>query len=328
MRILVTGAAGFIGSHFVRELLAGAYPGLGQVDGVTVYDKLTYAGNLENLASVSDDPRFTFVQGDICDGDLLDQVLPGHDIVVNFAAETHVDRSIHGPQDFVVTNVVGTQTVLDACLRNNIARVVHIGTDEVYGSIDEGSWTENEPLLPNSPYSAAKAAAELLVRSYFVTYGLNVSSTRCSNNYGPYQFPEKLIPLFVTNLMDGKKVPLYGDGLNVRDWLHVDDHCRGIALVIEKGAPGEPYNIGGGLELNNRQITEAVLETMGADWSSVQPVEDRKGHDRRYSVDDSKLRALGYEPQHKFADGITATHQWYQDTAAWSRPLQPKAAIT
>jgi dTDP-glucose 4,6-dehydratase len=253
--------------------------------------------------------------------------LPGHDVVVNFAAETHVDRSIHGPQDFVVTNVVGTQTVLDACLRNNIARVVHIGTDEVYGSIDEGSWSESEPLLPNSPYSAAKAAAELLVRSYFVTYGLNVSSTRCSNNYGPYQFPEKLIPLFVTNLIDGKKVPLYGDGLNVRDWLHVDDHCRGIALVIERGKPGEPYNIGGGLELNNREITERVLASMGADWSMVTPVEDRKGHDRRYSVDDSKLRALGYEPQHKFDDGLAETIAWYSANEAWWRPLQAKAAI-
>jgi dTDP-glucose 4,6-dehydratase len=227
----------------------------------------------------------------------------------------------------VVTNVVGTQTVLDACLRNNIARVVHIGTDEVYGSIDEGSWSESEPLLPNSPYSAAKAAAELLVRSYFVTYGLNVSSTRCSNNYGPYQFPEKLIPLFVTNLIDGKKVPLYGDGLNVRDWLHVDDHCRGIALVIEKGEPGQPYNIGGGLELNNREITERVLASMGADWSMVTPVEDRKGHDRRYSVDDSKLRALGYEPQHKFDDGLAETIAWYTANEVWWRPLQAKAAI-
>jgi dTDP-glucose 4,6-dehydratase len=223
--------------------------------------------------------------------------------------------------------VVGTQTVLDACLRNNIPRVVHIGTDEVYGSIDEGSWTEDEPLLPNSPYSAAKAAAELLVRSYFVTYGLNVSSTRCSNNYGPYQFPEKVIPLFVTNLIDGKKVPLYGDGLNIRDWLHVDDHCRGIALVAEKGEAGHSYNIGGGLELNNKELTEQVLAAMGGDWSMVQPVEDRKGHDRRYSVNDSKLRALGYAPQHQFADGLAETVQWYQDNEAWWRPLQAKAAI-
>jgi len=325
VRYFVTGAAGFIGSHFVRELMAGAY-GV-EPTGVTVYDKLTYAGNLENLAAVSSDPRFTFIQGDICDGTLLDQVLPGHDVVVNFAAETHVDRSIHGPQDFVVTNVVGTQTLLDACLRHGIPRTVHIGTDEVYGSIDEGSWDESEPLRPNSPYSAAKAAAELLVRAYHVTYGLNVSSTRCSNNYGPYQFPEKVIPLFVTNLIDGATVPLYGDGLNVRDWLHVDDHCRGIALVIEKGQPGESYNIGGGLELSNRELTERVLEAMGADWSMVQPVEDRKGHDRRYSVNDGKLRALGYAPQHRFEDGLAETVQWYRDNEAWWRPLKAKAAI-
>jgi len=325
MRYFVTGAAGFIGSHFVRELMSGAY-GVEPTQ-VTVYDKLTYAGNLANLASVSDDPRFTFVQGDICDGDLLDTVLPGHDVVVNFAAETHVDRSIHGPQDFVVTNVVGTQSLLDACLRHGIPRTVHIGTDEVYGSIDEGSWDESQPLLPNSPYSAAKAAAELLVRAYFVTYGLNVSSTRCSNNYGPYQFPEKVIPLFVTNLIDGGTVPLYGDGLNVRDWLHVDDHCRGIALVIEKGEPGESYNIGGGLELSNRELTERVLDAMGATWDSVRPVEDRKGHDRRYSVDDSRLRAMGYAPQHHFDDGLAETVAWYRDNETWWRPLKSAAAL-
>jgi dTDP-glucose 4,6-dehydratase len=326
MRYFVTGAAGFIGSHFVRELLAGSY-GV-EPTGVTIYDKLTYAGNLENLASVSGDPRFQFIRGDICDGDLLDDVLPGHDVVVNFAAETHVDRSIHGPQDFVVTNVVGTQTILDACVRHGIPRTVHIGTDEVYGSIDEGSWTEDEPLKPNSPYSAAKAAAEMLVRAYNVTYGLNVSSTRCSNNYGPYQFPEKVIPLFVTNLIDGKKVPLYGDGLNVRDWLHVDDHCRGIALVIGKGQPGQSYNIGGGLELNNRELTERVLAAMGTDWSMVQPVEDRKGHDRRYSVDDSRLRAMGYAPQHSFDQGLAETVEWYRTNEEWWRPLKERAAIT
>jgi dTDP-glucose 4,6-dehydratase len=325
VRYFVTGAAGFIGSHFVRELMSGAY-GV-EPTGVTVYDKLTYAGNLENLAAVSSDPRFAFVKGDICDGTLLDSVLPGHDVVVNFAAETHVDRSINGPQDFIITNVVGTQTILDACLRHGIPRTVHIGTDEVYGSIDEGSWDESQPLLPNSPYSAAKAAAELLVRAYFVTYGLNVSSTRCSNNYGPYQFPEKVIPLFVTNLIDGGTVPLYGDGMNVRDWLHVDDHCRGIALVVEKGRPGESYNIGGGLELSNRDLTERVLATMGADWSSVQPVDDRKGHDRRYSVDDRKLRALGYAPKHRFDEGLAETVQWYRDHEAWWRPLKAKAAL-
>ncbi len=325
VRYFVTGAAGFIGSHFVRQLLGGAYGP--DVTAVTVYDKLTYAGNLANLESVAGDPRYTFVKGDICDGTLLDSVLPGHDIVVNFAAETHVDRSISGPQEFLLTNVVGAQTLFDACLRHAIPRTVHIGTDEVYGSIDEGSWTESEPLLPNSPYSAAKAAAEMLVRAYNVTYGLNISSTRCSNNYGPFQFPEKLIPLFVTNLIDGGKVPLYGDGLNVRDWLHVDDHCRGIAIVIAKGEPGQSYNIGGGLELNNRQITEQVLEAMGADWDSVQPVEDRKGHDRRYSVDDSRLRGLGYEPQHAFVDGLAETIAWYRANEAWWRPLKAKAAI-
>ncbi len=323
MRYFVTGAAGFIGSHFVRELLAGAYGG--EVSGVTVYDKLTYAGNLANLASVSKDPRYAFVQGDICDGATLDSVLPGHDVVVNFAAETHVDRSISGPQDFVVTNVVGAQALFDACLRHSIPRTVHIGTDEVYGSIETGSWTEEEPLLPNSPYSAAKAAAELLVRAYHVTYGLNISSTRCSNNYGPYQFPEKVIPLFVTNLIDGLQVPLYGDGLNIRDWLHVDDHCRGIAIAIVKGEPGESYNIGGGLELNNRELTERVLESMGADWSSVRPVDDRKGHDRRYSVDDSKLRALGYAPAHNFVEGLAETVAWYRENEAWWRPLKDKA---
>ncbi len=320
MRYFVTGGAGFIGSHFVRGLLGGDY-GV-EPTHVTVYDKLTYAGNLENLAEVSDDERYSFVQGDICNGDLLDTVLPGHDVVVNFAAETHVDRSIHGPQDFVMTNVVGTQTLLDACLRHGIPRTVHIGTDEVYGSIDVGSWDEDQPLRPNSPYSAAKAAAEMLVRAYFVTYGLNVSSTRCSNNYGPHQFPEKVIPLFVTNLIDGAKVPLYGDGMNVRDWLHVDDHCRGIALVIEKGEPGASYNIGGGLELTNRELTERVLEAMGASWDSVQPVTDRKGHDRRYSVDDRRLRALGYAPAHRFEDGLAETVQWYRDNEDWWRPLK------
>ncbi len=321
----MTGAAGFIGSHFVRELLAGSY-GV-EPSHVTVYDKLTYAGNLANLAAISENPRYSFVLGDICDGDLLDSVLPGHDVVVNFAAETHVDRSIHGPQDFVVTNVVGTQTLLDACLRNGIPRTVHIGTDEVYGSIDVGSWDEAQPLLPNSPYSAAKAAAELLVRAYFVTYGLNVSSTRCSNNYGPHQFPEKVIPLFVTNLIDGGKVPLYGDGLNVRDWLHVDDHCQGIAIVIDKGAAGESYNIGGGLELSNRELTERVLEAMGATWDSVQPVTDRKGHDRRYSVDDAKLRSMGYAPRHHFDDGLAETVAWYRENEAWWRPLKSVAAL-
>jgi dTDP-glucose 4,6-dehydratase len=327
MKILVTGAAGFIGSHYVRTMLTGGYPGFEDAE-VTVYDKLTYAGNLENLAPVAGNPRYRFVQGDICDSTLLDEVLPGHDVVVNFAAESHVDRSITGAAEFVVTNVLGAQTVFDACLRAEIPRVVHIGTDEVYGTISEGSWTEDWPLQPNSPYSAAKASAELLARAYNVTYKMNISTTRCSNNYGPYQFPEKVIPLFVTNLIDGKKVPLYGEGLNVRDWLHVDDHCRGIQLVVEKGAPGESYNIGGGRELANIDLTKKVLEAMGADWSSVQHVEDRKGHDLRYSVDDSKLRAMGYAPQHTFEHGLAETIQWFKDNESWWRPLKEKAALT
>ena len=324
MRYLVTGGAGFIGSHYVRSLLEGSLGA--EVAGVTVLDKLTYAGNLANLAAVAEDSRYSFVQGDICDGAVLDAVVPGHDVVVNFAAETHVDRSIAGPQDFVITNVVGTQALLDACRRHAIPRVVHIGTDEVYGSIDSGSWTEDSPLLPNSPYAASKAAAELLVRAYHRTYDMSVSSTRCSNNYGPHQFPEKVIPLFVTNLIDGIKVPLYGDGLNVRDWLHVDDHVRGIQIVVERGEPGAAYNIGGGVELTNRQLTERILEHMGCSWDEwVDYVPDRLGHDRRYSVDDSRLRALGYAPSRSFDEAIDATIAWYRDHPQWWRPLKGAA---
>jgi dTDP-glucose 4,6-dehydratase len=326
MRLLVTGGAGFIGSHYVRTLLTGGYPGYEDAE-VTVYDKLTYAGNLANLDPVADSPRYRFVQGDIVDSRLLDEVLPGHDAVINFAAESHVDRSILGAADFVVTNVLGAQTLFDACLRAGIPRVVQVSTDEVYGSIAEGSFVETDRLDPNSPYSAAKAGGDLIARAYAVTHKLNVSVTRCTNNYGPYQFPEKVIPLFVTNLIDGKKVPLYGDGLNVRDWLHVDDHCRGIQLVLEQGAPAEYYNIGGGVELTNKELTYKLLDACGRDESFIEFVEDRKGHDRRYSLNDDRLRAMGYEPRTSFADGLAATVQWFRDNEAWWRPLKEKAGL-
>jgi dTDP-glucose 4,6-dehydratase len=323
MRLLVTGGAGFIGSHYVRTRLSED-----DDDHVTVLDKLTYAGNLANLAPVSDNPSYRFVQGDIVDSGGLDELLPGMDAVVNFAAETHVDRSIFGAAEFVVTNVLGAQTLFDACLRAGVQRVVHVSTDEVYGSIPAGAFKETDPLEPNSPYSAAKAGGDLLARAYHVTHGLNVSITRCTNNYGPYQFPEKVIPLFVTNLLDGKKVPLYGDGLNVRDWLHVDDHCRGIQVVLENGAPGECYNIAGGVELTNAELTARLLEACGADWdASVEYVVDRKGHDRRYAIDDSRVRALGYEPRTSFEEGLAMTVQWYRDNRAWWEPLKAQAAL-
>ena len=324
MRLLVTGGAGFIGSHYVRSLLTGRYRGVEDAE-VTVLDKLTYAGNLANLEPVAGNPRFRFVRGDICDAAVLETVVPGHDVVVNFAAETHVDRSITGAADFALTNFVGAQQVFDAALRHQVGRVVQVSTDEVYGTIPEGSWAEDQLLEPNSPYSAAKAGADLLARAYARTYGLNISVTRCSNNYGPYQFPEKVIPLFVTNLIDGKHVPLYGDGLNVRDWLHVDDHCRGVQLVLERGEPGEYYNIGGGRELTNKELTDLLLQATGRDWEYVDYVTDRLGHDRRYSLDYSKLAALGYRPARTFEDGLAETVQWYRDNRDWWEPLKERA---
>ena len=293
-RILVTGAAGFIGSHYVRTMLTGGYAGYEDA-AVTVLDKLTYAGNRANLEPVRG--KFTFIHGDIGDAALLAQVVPGHDAVVNFAAETHVDRSIAGAAEFVTSNVTGVQVLLDACMTASTPRVVHVSTDEVYGSIPSGAWTEASPLDPNSPYSAAKAGGDLLALAYARTHGVNVSITRCCNNYGPYQYPEKVVPLFATNLLDGKPVPLYGDGLNVRGWIHVDDHCRGIQLVLERGEPGRVYNINGDAELSNRELTAAIIETCGASWDDVVPVTDRKGHDRRYSLDDSRLRSMGYAPR-------------------------------
>jgi dTDP-glucose 4,6-dehydratase len=321
MRILVTGGAGFIGSHYVRTLLAGGYPTAAPTH-VTVLDKLTYAGNLANLEPVAADPRLRFVQGDICDAALLKSVVPGHDAVINFAAETHVDRSIAGASAFVTTNVTGVQLLLQACLDANVPRVVQVSTDEVYGSTATGAWTEDAPLQPNSPYAAAKAGGDLLARAYARTHGLNVSITRCCNNYGPYQFPEKVIPLFVTNLLDGQRVPLYGDGGNVRGWVHVDDHCRGIQLVLEQGTAGGIYHIDGDAELSNRELTAALLELCGADWEMVTLVEDRKGHDRRYSLDDSALRRLGYAPRIPFIDGLKATVRWYEDNRGWWQPLK------
>ncbi|MCX4469508.1 dTDP-glucose 4,6-dehydratase [Micromonospora sp. MW-13] len=315
MRILVTGAAGFIGSHYVRTMLAGGYPGYEDAR-VTVLDKLTYAGNRDNLPASH--PRLEFVEGDICDLPLLCELLPGHDAVVHMAAESHVDRSIEAAADFIRTNVGGTQTVLEACLRSGIDRIVHVSTDEVYGSIATGSWTEEWPLQPNSPYAASKASSDLVARAYTRTHGLNLSITRCSNNYGPYQHPEKLIPLFVTNLLEGRPVPLYGDGSNVREWLHVDDHCRGIQLVLAQGRAGEVYNIGGGNEYTNLEITKLLLELCGADDSMIRPVADRKGHDLRYSIDEGKIRrALGYEPRIAFDRGLADTVAWYRDNPGW-----------
>jgi dTDP-glucose 4,6-dehydratase len=322
VRLLVTGAAGFIGSHYVRTLLTTGFDGV-EVSAVTVLDKLTYAGVRENLAAVDDDPRFRFVLGDICDAELLGDLLPGHDAVVHFAAESHVDRSITGAAAFVTTNVLGTQTLLQAVRDAGVTTFVHVSTDEVYGSIAEGSWDESCPLAPNSPYAAAKAGSDLIALAYHRTYGMDVRITRCSNNYGPFQFPEKVIPLFVTNLMDGLTVPLYGDGLNVREWVHVDDHCRGVHLVLSQGRAGEVYNIGGGTELTNVALTESLLGAMGAGWDSVERVADRMGHDRRYSLDIGKSRAeLGYEPRVAFEDGLAATVAWYRANEAWWRPLK------
>ena len=319
MRILITGGAGFIGSNYVRRIADGT---LGGISKITVLDKLTYAGTLTNLADVQLD-SFEFVHGDICDSELVDKLVKSHDLVVNFAAESHVDRSINGAKDFVVTNVLGTQMLLDSVKNSDVQTYLQVSTDEVYGSIESGSWPETDPLLPNSPYAASKASADLLCRSYNKTHGMDIRITRCSNNYGRNQFPEKVIPLFVTNLIDGKKVPVYGSGLNVRDWLHVDDHCQGIHLALTKGKPGEIYNIGGGTELNNLELTDQILEIMGNGKESIEYVEDRKGHDLRYSVDITKIsKDLGYEPKVFWKQGLRETINWYQDNQNWWRPLK------
>lgn len=327
MRILVTGGAGFIGSQFVRATLRGDLPS-GPGTRVTVLDNLTYSGNEANLADVAGHPDLTFVHGDIRDRSVVDEVTAGQDAVVHFAAESHVDRSIVDATPFVTTNVLGTQVLLDAALRHRVGRFAHVSTDEVYGSVAEGSWTESSPLAPNSPYAASKASSDLMVLACHRTHGLDVTVTRCSNNYGPYHFPEKMIPLFVTNLLDGRKVPLYGDGRNVRDWLHVADHCRGIDLVLHHGRAGEVYHVGGGTEISNRELTGRLLAACGAGWDRVEQVPDRKGHDLRYSLDIGKIREeLGYVPQVGFDEGLAATVAWYRDNRDWWEPLKAKAEL-
>jgi len=316
MRLFVTGAAGFIGSNYVRHVLEASD------DQVTVFDALTYAGNLENLQGLEDDPRFAFVKGNITDRDAVTAAMDGHDAVVHFAAESHVDRSIASPDEFVHTNCDGTNVMCDVARRVGVDRFLHISTDEVYGSIAEGSFRETDPLEPRSPYSASKAGSDLIALSYHSTYGLPVLVTRSSNNFGPYQFPEKVIPLFVTNLLDGKKVPLYGDGLNVRDWCFVEDNCAGVDLVLRAGTVGEIYNIGAGNEVPNRFLTDSILEILGHDESMIDYVEDRLGHDRRYSIDISKVRALGWTPRREFREALEATVAWYRDNRSWWEPLK------
>jgi dTDP-glucose 4,6-dehydratase len=284
---------------------------------ILVLDALTYAGNLENLADVAGDPRFFFFRGDIRDEAMVDNLVPNVDTIVNFAAETFVDRSIHEPADFVTTDVVGTFRLLEAARRHGVERFVHISTDEVYGSVEQGSSVETDPVEPRSPYSASKAASDLLARSYFVTYGVPVIITRASNNYGPYQHPEKLIPFFITNALEDRPLPVYGDGQQVRDWLFVEDHCSAIDIVLRKGVPGELYNVGGGFERTNLEVTRGILRALGKDESLIKFVKDRPGHDRRYSLDTAKLRSLGWEPKVSFDEGLPATVRWYVENEGW-----------
>jgi dTDP-glucose 4,6-dehydratase len=324
MKVLVTGGAGFIGSNFIRMIADGHLDGYSEI---TVLDKLTYAGVLSNLDSAKKMNSYRFVQGDICDFDMVKSLLVNVDYVINFAAESHVDRSILNSSQFINANVVGVQVLLDAIKseKRNI-RLLQVSTDEVYGSILSGSWNEESAVHPNSPYSASKAGGELLAMSYFRTFGINIVVTRSSNNYGTHHFPEKLIPLFITNIIQGKKLPLYGDGENVRDWLHVDDHCRGLHLALTKGKSGNIYNIGGGRELSNLEITKRLLSIMGKSSECVEFIEDRKGHDFRYSVDWSKIeRDLGYAPLIDFEEGLKATVDWYQKNEAWWKPLKSNA---
>ena len=318
MKLFITGGAGFIGSNYVRHVLANSD------DEVTVFDALTYAGNLTSLADVADDPRYSFVQGDICDREAVAAAMAGHDMVVHFAAESHVDRSIVDPDTFVRTNCLGTNVMCDVARNIGVERFLHISTDEVYGSIEEGSFIETDRLGPRSPYSSSKAGSDLIALSYQETYGLPVIVTRSSNNFGPFQFPEKVIPLFVTNLLDSKKVPLYGDGLNIRDWIHVLDNCAGVDTVLRKGTIGEIYNIGGGNETTNRELTSMVLSNMGVGEEMVEYVQDRLGHDRRYSVDCSKANALGWKPSRNLDVAVAETVEWYRANRAWWEPLKAR----
>lgn len=323
MKLLVTGGCGFIGSHYIRNHLRN-HP----QDDIVNLDKLTYAGRKENLADVEKNPRYTFIHGDICDPSAVKKAMDGCDQVIHFAAETQVDKSIGGSAVFIQTNVVGTHVLLEQARASNIQKFVQISTDEVYGHILEGSFTENHLLFPRNPYSASKAGAERLAYSYSETYGMNVSITRCSNNYGPYQYPDKVIPVFVIKLLNNQKLPLYGDGLHVRDWLYVEDHCNGIELVREKGKKGEVYNIGGGTELTNIELTRKLLSLMGKDESMIERVTDRPGHDRRYSLDITKIKnELGYSPKHPFEQRLKETVDWYIHNQKWWEPLvQAKAS--
>jgi dTDP-glucose 4,6-dehydratase len=327
VRLLVTGGAGFIGCNFVRYAL-----GVSDTVEVVVLDALTYAGHRSSLADVADDPRFTFVHGDVRDAVLVDQLVADVDAVVHFAAESHVDRSIDGPVPFLETNVVGAGVVFDACRRRRVDRVLHISTDEVYGSIEDGSFHETDPLAPNSPYAASKAAADLLARSYAVTYGFPITVTRTANNFGPYHLPEKVVPLFVTNLLDGGAVPLYGRGANVRDWTYVLDNVAAQWLALTEGTPGEVYNVGAGNELTNRELTFAILTRFGltgeAARDRIEYVVDRPGHDRRYAVDTARIRALGWAPSHTFDEALDATVAWYRANEAWWRPLKRAGVAT
>jgi len=321
LRLLITGGAGFIGSNYIRRIIDGSLKG---VDSIILLDKLTYAGTLTNLASLPPD-SLEFVEGDICNQELVDQLVSRSDAVINFAAESHVDRSILSSRVFFQTNVLGVQTLLDSARKSEVETFVQVSTDEVYGSIPEGSWPETDPLLPNSPYAASKAAGDLICRTYFQTYQFDVRVTRSSNNYGPHQFPEKIIPLFITNLFDDLKIPIYGTGSNVRDWLHVDDHCIGIHSVLKDGSPGEIYNIGGGTELTNFELTQKILHLMDKDASSIEYVSDRLGHDNRYSVDISKISTeLQYKPTINFESGLTETVNWYLENEKWWRGLKKK----